>query len=443
MHRIWTLFPTSFLLRVCLIGVAVIIALMPVHALISTWGGTAIGPLEVWKAWKEILLVGLFGVLAVWLVRHPHEAQEVFRDKLILLIGSYAVLTIGAAVLSYQSTGFEATMVGIAANLRYLLIFCIVYVVFRFGGFANNDWSKIVLRFLFGVGVVLGLIGLLQVSVIPKEFLSTFGYEKNVTIAPFTLIDDNPDALRAFATLRGPNDYGAFLILPLLVSLVIGLRHRVAWLGSIIIVAGLIASSSRSAWLGTLAAIAVLAVLWYGRRFLTSKKLLLVTVAGFVAGLVLVYSAMTIPALRLAVFHSSPGDSSLTEGSTDAHWQATSDGIARVIASPLGCGPGCSGPASYYGDSPKIAENYFVQIAEEVGIVGLGLFITILIIMAVRLYGARSDILARLLLAGGAGIIVIGIWLHVLSDDPLSLTFFALIGMVLGMAAGKARQKHV
>ena len=53
----------------------------------------------------------------------------------------------------------------------------------------------------------------------PLDFLTHFGYNKDTTIAPYDLIDANPNAPRAFATLRGPNDYGAYLILPLVIVL--------------------------------------------------------------------------------------------------------------------------------------------------------------------------------------------------------------------------------
>ena len=43
----------------------VIVALMPVHAFVSTWLGTMIGPLLVWKSWKEILLAAIIPVVVV------------------------------------------------------------------------------------------------------------------------------------------------------------------------------------------------------------------------------------------------------------------------------------------------------------------------------------------------------------------------------------------
>jgi hypothetical protein len=135
----------------------------------------------------------------------------------------------------------------------------------------------------------------------------------------------------------------------------------------------------------------------------------------------------------MAVFHSSPGDPTLTEGSTDNHLNATLGGIERVAQEPFGCGVGCAGPASYYGDTPAISENYFVQIAEETGLFGVGLFLGLIGLVATALYRAKKQrSLAYVLFAALAGHLVIGLLLHVWADDPLSVTWWLLTGAVLG-----------
>jgi hypothetical protein len=171
-----------------------------------------------------------------------------------------------------------------------------------------------------------------------------------------------------------------------------------------------------------------------------SKNILLPSLAALVvAGTALLYSATMIPTLRQAVFHSSPGDASLTEGSTDQHVTATLQGADRVVREPLGCGVGCAGPASYYGDAPRISENYFVQIAEEVGVLGLFLFLVIVGLIAYQLYSATQlRPLSRALFAALCGYVVIGLFLHVWSDDPLSITWWMLAGAVIGYNESEA-----
>lgn len=425
----------SRLLKVCLIGLALIVALMPIHAFVSTWGGTAIGPLLVWKSWKEILLVALLLVFGVWLTQMPGRLKQFFDDRFVAIIGLYALMTVIYGIFFISQNGLEATVAGVMMNLRYPLIALLFYGVFRFSAIDYAVWRRYAAGFLIAAGTMLALIGIAQVTVIPKDFLSQFGYDKTTTIAPYTLIDQNPDALRAFATLRGPNDFGAYLILPLLLTCLAIRKRRWMIMPLLLMVEASILSGSRSAWIGTLVAGGCLSLFLIGRKLFASKKLLSGIAVGFVSALIVFYAAFSIPSLRLAIFHSSPGDSSLTEGSTDQHWKATSAGLHRVATNPLGCGPGCAGPASYYGNSPEISENYYVQILEEVGIGGALLWATLVAIVARRLYRARGDWIAQVLLASGIGISVIGLLLHVWSDDPLSLTWWALAGMVLGVLA--------
>ncbi len=433
----------NWLARTLVVSLVAVIVLMPVHALLSTWGGTTVGPLWLWKSWKEIVLLVAGLATASWVLWNASVRKIVLRDRLMQLVLAYTVLTILWALLHFPEVGAQAAAAGMAANLRYILIASIAFVVFRFTRWRWSDISSKMLTYLVVAGALLAVLGLLQVTVLPRDLLTSFGYEKNMTIAPFMTVDENPNALRAFATLRGPNDFGAFLILPLVACLVFFKRAQWKLVATAIVASGIVASLSRSAWIGVLVAVIALLTLTYGTEFLRSRKFAFSGIVGLCVITALLFSAMTVPALRLAIFRSSPGDTSLTEGSTDQHLLATTGGLARVAENPLGCGVGCAGPASYYGGDPKISENYYVQIAEEVGVVGLVLWLAIAWQVARRLYEQRQDLLARALLASFAGLSVIGLWLHVWSDDPLSLTWWGFAGATLGYYASASRRKPV
>lgn len=437
-----TLLPT-WLKRVLATGLLTILVLMPVHALLSTWGGTAIGPLWLWKSWKEIVLAVLAVLAIAWVLGNGPARRLVLHDRLAQLIAAYVGLTVALALINMSQLGVAATSAGLAMNMRYVLIAFIAFVLFRF---AKWDWAALTRRALIAlvaVGVVLGILAVLQVTVLPRDLLTNFGYDKNETIAPFMTIDENPKALRAFATLRGPNDFGAFLILPLLAAVLFVRRVNVKTAAVVLIATGIVLSMSRSAWIGAVVAVVVLLALTYGNGFLRSKRFLYASLISIVVVAALIVSAVSVPALRLAIFRSSPTDPSLTEGSTDQHFLATAGGLTRVAQNPVGCGVGCAGPASFHGSNAKISENYYVQIAEEVGVAGLMLWLAIAYIVAKRLYEQREDMLARVLLASFAGLSVIGLWLHVWSDDPLSLTWWGLAGAVLGYYASAYHKKPV
>lgn len=421
-----------WLTRTLLIGLGAIFVLMPVHAFISTWGGTAVGPLWLWKSWKELLVVALTLVTLGWLLTKPSALRALLAKPLPLLVTGYVVLTLVLAFIFLRQNGADATMVALAMNLRYLGVAALAYVLFSYADVSAN-WFKRACLFVVGAGVTVSVIGIIQIAMLPTDFLIQFGYNKDTTIAPALLIDDNPDHLRAFATLRGPNDFGAFLILPIiLVAMKAHWRRPLFVLAAGVMVAALILSGSRSAWIGAVVALAMYGSLYFMKR-ISFKQIATIGGIAVLLGAGALYAAVTVPAIRMAVFHSSPGDSSLTEGSTDDHIAATAQGIERVAEEPFGCGPGCAGPASYYGDEPQISENYLVQIAEETGVIGLGLFAVLVGTVAVMLYRVRTlDMLRWALLASLAGYAMIGLLLHVWADDPLSITWWLLAGAVLG-----------
>lgn len=238
--------------------------------------------------------------------------------------------------------------------------------------------------------------------------------------------------LRAFATMRGPNTLGEFLLLPLAMGLVVLLKKWRNWLVVTAMGLGLVAvflTGSRSAWLGALVTlVAVVALRVPGAHIKKWAKI--AAIPTLVVVVLVGWAAVTIPAVRLAVFHSSPTDNSLVEGSTDKHWASTIDGIGQVIQNPWGDGPGSAGPASFYNTSgTNVSENYYVQIAQEVGVLGLGLFVAICVMTVIHIARSRSDPLAVALLASFVGISLINLLLHGWADDPTALVWWALAGL--------------
>ncbi len=426
-----------WLQKTLLYSLGLILVLMPVHAFLSTWGGTAVGPLWLWKSWKEILIVGLVVVTVGWLLTKPVIVRQFSRNPLIILVTLYVLFHILMVLFFVSKNGQDAASAGLAMNLRYLGAASLAYLLFAYGSL-KDLWILRAMWFVLTAGLVVAILGIVQVLFVPADFLTSFGYS-DVTISPAVFIDNQPDLLRAFATLRGPNDFGAFLILPF-VLVIAWFRRFPTWLsiGMLTILSwAIVLSSSRSAWMGLVVATSVYISLVLGKR-LSLKTIGLVTVGLIVIGAVGLYASINVPVLRQAVFHSSPGDSSLTEGSTDDHIKATLGGLERVVDEPLGCGVGCAGPASYYGPDPRISENYFVQIAEEVGVLGIVLFLMIIGLVAYKLYRAPDQSkVSKVLLATLLGYLTIAMLLHVWSDDPLSITWWLLAGAVIGYNESK------
>ncbi|HEX6462210.1 MAG TPA: O-antigen ligase family protein [Candidatus Saccharimonadales bacterium] len=416
--------------------VVVIITLMPYHAFLSTWLGTQIGPLLLWKLWKEALLLLAVVVAAGFGVARPSLAKQLLKSPLTLLILAFTALHFLLALLYRQPV--EPTLAGLMTNLRFLALFLIAQLVVLAMPAAAERLKHFLALGLLVSAAIVSVLAIIQTVFLPANFLETFGYNKDITIAPYTLLDEQEGALRAFATLRGPNALGQFLLLPLglIVALlwrrIIKLKVGIPLLG--LMLAALVLSGSRSAWAGAFITFAVVGLILLGRsRFAKMTRSYGLVALAFAVTLLI--AALEYPPLRLAVFHSSPGDPTLIEGSTEQHLQATASGAQDALLHPLGRGPGQAGPASFYSAEPRIAENYYVQLAQEVGLIGLGLFIGILVLVGRKLWQqavkANAPPLTIALLASFWGMAVINMLLHGWADDPSALIWWGLAGLAL------------
>lgn len=423
----------SRLLDILLAAFVLILVLLPVHAFISTWGGTAVGPLLVWKSWKEILLALLVPLVIWYCLLRPDVAKAVWKHWLTKLAAMYVVLQFIFAIVSQAST--DAALAGFLMNVRFFAMLILGMVIVASGHPLLIKCKKWLPAWLLVITVALSVLAILQVTVVPRDFLAQFGYNKQTTIAPYLEVDQSSSALRAFATMRGPNPFGSYLLLPLALAVVMIARQRRNILACSALILGTVAlvlTSSRSAWLGATAGLLLLAVTLVPKAHLIkwAKR------GAIPAAIVLIifgWLAVTVPQIRLAVFHSRADRATLTTGSSDEHWQKTIDGIKDVAAHPLGQGVGTAGPASFYNKNqpPKVAENYFVQIAQETGIIGLILFAAINCLVVYQLWRQRADIWTKALLASFVGITVVNFFLHGWADDPTAMTWWGIAGLYL------------
>jgi uncharacterized membrane protein len=117
-------------------------------------------------------------------------------------------------------------------------------------------------------------------------------------------------------------------------------------------------------------------------------------------------------------------------------------GLSDALHQPLGRGPGTAGPASVYNNHPaRIPENYFVQLAEEIGWLGLIVFLLIYWLAAKGLYFAKTNPLALGLLAALVGITFINFLSQAWTDNTLSYLWWGLAGIVLAPLLNGSKMK--
>lgn len=413
--------------------VAGIFILLPFHALLTTWAGSNLGHLDAWRIWKDVLLV-LIVPPALWLAwRTPELKKWLMSSWITRLFGLYILLHIflGAWALGRHDVSSTALIYALIINLRFITFFIICLVVATKNDFLRRHWQKL----LLAPATVVLVFGLVQKFLLPYDFLRHFGYGKN-TIPAYQTVDSNLDYRRLQSTLRGANPLGAYLVLiiPALFLRVRPLGHwwiRLAGLVCAVVV--LFFTYSRSAEIGVAIALGLLAWWGIGKKISGRQIIALLAVSAILAGGGLYIFRNSQP-VQDTLFHTSNSSTALRSSNAD-RLQSLKNGAYDVIHQPLGRGPGTAGPASYRNnppaDGPRIAENYFLQIGQEVGVLGMALLIAIIYLVARELWARRSDQLAKILLASLVGLTFVNLLSHGWTDDTISYLWWGLAGLAL------------
>lgn len=422
---------------------AVILILVPFHAFLTIVVSSLTGGYDVWRLWKECLLLLLTPLVGVILWNNRQLWQRLRQGWLFWAIACYVLLHIGlgvVALLKGQVNSYALVYAGVV-NLRPMAVFVAALVLAASLPWLRAHWKQLL---LWPAGIVIAF-GLLQVAVLPIDFLSHFGYGP-ATIAPYETVDEKLDYIRVQSTLRGSNPLGAYLVVIVAVLLVLLRRTRSrmnGWLavGLLAAIVLLFNTYSRSAYIGfglTLLASVLLAVRnRQEQRWLAMGMIVLV-----VASASLVVAFRENDYLENTLYHTNEDSTSVSD-SNEQRWLSMQSGFEDVVSEPFGRGPGTAGPASIHNVQPgRIAENYYIQLGQEVGWLGLGLFIAIMLMIARELWRRRSDSLARGLLVSLVGISFINLVQHAWTDDTLAVLWWGLAGVAISTMARPAILKY-
>lgn len=413
-------------------AVALIVVLMPFHAFVAVWLSSNAGHYTLIRLWKEFLLAGLVLAAAGLCWRDKKLFQQLAKTKLVWAIAAYSAVQVLWGLTSLLRHQVTAKALGYAwiVNLRFLVFFLAVFIIAKSTPRLKKAWPALV----FWPAVIVAIIAMLQYLVLPYDFLKHFGYGK-ATIYPYETINHDINYLRAMSTLRGANPLGAYLVvvLSLLLAKVVN-RQGKLWQQVALGVTGLLAlafSFSRSAWIGL--ALSVGFLIYISAKTTRAKQVLVKAALALVvvlAGLVLILRHDT--TFQNAIFHTSE-HSKISVSSNKGHESALKSGLRDLLREPLGRGPGTAGPASVYNKPhhARIAENYYIQVGQEVGWLGVALFLTINYLIAKELWQRRSSSLALGLLAALIGLAFVNLLSHAWTDDTLAYLWWGLAGVAL------------
>lgn len=410
--------------------VMLILLLMPFHALLTVWGASLVGHYTELRLWKEFLLAAsIIGALYLLLTDHKIRSHTLSR-RLIWVILAYIALNVlwGLLALYQHDVTAKALGYGLIINLRFLAFFMVTWALTLRTNKLRRNWQWLV---LWPAGAVI-IFGLLQVFLLPNDFLRHLGYGPD-TIKVFDTINSNINYVRVASTLRGANPLGAYLLIPISLTCALLLKPSRNWRQALLFIGALMLlffTFSRSAWIGAALTIATILAI-----SLKTRKAQYFALGGLVALLV-------IGAGLFVGFHNSARfenlvthtqtNSAIKTTSNGGHTAALKSGLHDIAHDPMGNGVGTAGPASTYNDQQgRIAENYFIQIAQETGIVGLLLFVLINVGVGYLLWIRRGDTLALSLFASLIGLTLINMLSHAWADDTLAYVWWGLAGIAM------------
>ena len=421
--------------------IMIIIMVMPFHAFLTVWLSSLVGHYTALRLWKELLLI-VAGSGAIFLLLTDQKIrQNTLSRRIVWLILAYIALNIAWGIIGFFGGDLSAKALGygLIVNTRFLIFFLIAWAVALRTDRLRNNWQKMVLW----PAVIVVVFGILQFSVLPNDFLKHFGYSVS-TIEPFETINSNSNYIRISSTLRGANPLGAYLIIPITFLAMLIMRGKRTWQNVTLLIGALMALAftfSRSAWIGTALALSTLGVMnLEGRNIAKSNLLLLSLLLALIAGSA--YALRSNSHFQNVVFHTE--DRSVVKVSSNQnHWSATKNGVIDVAKHPLGFGPGSAGPASSYNNgNGRIAENYFVQVGQELGWIGLVFFTVINIGVGYLLWLKRADPLALGLFASFIGITAVNMLMHAWADDTLAYVWWGLAGIAMAPIHVKVKKKR-
>lgn len=348
------------------------------------------------------------------------EMVHLVKNKLDCLVWIYLAISLIYVIWGLASPNLNLSLgQGFLSSTR----FAFVYLSFRMSGIKFSDlFSEKIIKLSLFVILIFGLVQFFY-----PDVLSFLGYGSS-PIKPISTVDGT-SLVRAQSFLRGPNPYGAFLLIPFsfLIFNFKKIKDRLTSLSLILLVTlNLILTWSRSAWLGGI----LILVIWGFTNIKLSKKML---AGGLITSFLLVISSVAIfktDAFKTAILHDKPGVGG-SANSDQNRVQSYKNALSLIKNRPLGYGLDSAGPASVRSTSGvKIVENYFLQIFLQLGWLGGVLFILISCWAIVELFKLKSvDSMA--LGASGLALAVVGLMQPVWVDVSVTLLWWSFFGIAL------------
>ena len=415
------------------------LAYMPFHIFLAQSLSLSTGGLDVWKVAKDFVTIFLL-VFAIVFALYSQKLRDnkVFRITLILAI-VYGLLHFLTYIFSKQ-TSLSVAMLAATYNNRLFWYFLIAFVGVRLVKDKNIDVR--VIKLILAISTLVCLVGLLQ-WFLPKDILTHIGYSIERGVKPNFFINDDINYPRIMSTIRDPNSLGAFLILPtLLLASLYGKvkKERKRLIAGLLLLHALILilTFSRAAWVGIIISGLTLLIISNKKKasFLL-KQYWMILVALIILFGVGLYSQRQSYFVRSVVFRIDDKNKATDPDSDQLHVYFIEKGVNGVIQKPMGYGPGTAGIVSIQNENGgTLTENYYIQIAHEVGVFGLLIFVMAWGYVIKLLVQAKS-VLGTVLVASACAYAVMAMVMHLWSNEAVAAQWWLLAGAIIGINYNK------
>lgn len=410
-----------------------LVVYMPLHIFLAQSLSSLTGGLEVWKAVKDVILV--ISVLPLLFLAYKQGAFNSLFFKRFILVGACYVALYMLFLLFDKNADAKSAITGSVYNARPLGYLLVGYVVANSKN--SSEYVRILLKTTLIMCLVVATFGVMQYF-LPKDFLTHFGYSLQRGVKPMFFIDDKPDFPRVMSTLRDPNSLGAFLALPITYCVYFLFikkgkqTYKVIpdyWLKTLLAIATLclVLTFSRSGLVTVLVSLTTLVVVSTKNKRAVAKKYAPLALLVVVLAASLLFVARNTYTVQNVLLHADK--STIQQDPNELRLSFGAKAIDHIKSFPFGEGPGTAGLVAI--GNPKggvLTEDYYLQIAYEVGILGLIIFVGIYGLVIVKLYKNNTQ-LGIIVFSTGAGLAFFSLLNHSWSNEALALQWWLLSGL--------------
>lgn len=423
--------------------ILILVAYLPFHIFISTVVGVNIGGLEAWKASKDIAVV-LISLLTLPFVlsNWPFVRKNIINEKVVVLCLAFSLLNVLFYVFNHKD--LDSATLGLVYNTRYIILFLAALILAK----ARPDILSvsIISKIIVVSGSIVALFGIIQFFILPRDFLAKLGYSMQNGVLPWFYIDDKPDFFRIMSTMRDPNSLGSYLLLPIsLVCAKLATQHKSLTNNRKLMLCFVIAlqifalmlAFSRSAVLGLAISLVVLVVIVNKQWIIKNYKTCLIIILSLL-GVVLVSGVILMQVnprgFQNIVFHAD--EETVLRDPNELRVDFIKDSTEEIANNPIGNGLGTAGLASMKNEvrGVNLTENYYLQLAIEVGLIGLAIFLSILFIVTrklLKIWSVSKNYVAVALVASFAGLFVTNMLAHIWTNETIALTWWSFAAVVI------------